>query len=50
MLTVLDVIGQHRREFRLEKQFQVTTNVTRNQLQDHIERDLPRLPSGFMTP
>lgn len=46
VLTVLDFIGQHRAEFRFEEQFRALTNLSRNRLVDHIERDFPRLPSG----
>ncbi|MGC5563294.1 DUF3427 domain-containing protein [Streptomyces sp. FR-108] len=46
VLTVLDFIGQHRAEFRFEEQFRAMTNLTRNRLMDHIERDFPQLPSG----
>ncbi|MEV0122061.1 DUF3427 domain-containing protein [Streptomyces sp. NPDC050703] len=46
VLTVLDFIGQHRAEFRFEEQFRALTNLTRNRLVDHIERDFPLLPSG----
>ncbi|MFB8249739.1 DUF3427 domain-containing protein [Streptomyces sp. NPDC055952] len=46
VLTVLDFIGQHRAEFRFEEQFRALTNLSRNRLLDHIERDFPLLPSG----
>ncbi|MFD4621683.1 DUF3427 domain-containing protein [Streptomyces sp. NPDC058475] len=46
VLTVLDLIGQHRAEFRFEEQFRALTNLSRNRLVDHIERDFPQLPSG----
>ncbi|WP_030547083.1 DUF3427 domain-containing protein [Streptomyces albus] len=46
VLTVLDFIGQHRKEFRFENQFRELTNLTRNRLLDHIEHDFPQLPSG----
>ncbi|MET7761833.1 DUF3427 domain-containing protein [Streptomyces sp. NPDC005393] len=46
VLTVLDFIGQHRKEFRFEEQFRALTNFTRNRLTEHIERDFPQLPSG----
>jgi superfamily II DNA or RNA helicase/HKD family nuclease len=46
VLTVLDFIGQHRKEFRFENQFRALTNLTRKRLLDHIEHDFPRLPSG----
>lgn len=46
VLTVLDFIGQHRKEFRFEEQFQALTNLTRNRLLSSMERDFPLLPSG----
>lgn len=46
VLTVLDFIGQHRAEFRFEEQFRAMTNLSRNRLVEHIERDFPQLPSG----
>ncbi|MCX5369658.1 DEAD/DEAH box helicase [Streptomyces sp. NBC_00103] len=46
VLTVLDFIGQHRKEFRFENQFRALTNLTRKRLLDNIEYDFPQLPSG----
>ncbi|MFI2613355.1 DUF3427 domain-containing protein [Streptomyces sp. NPDC018584] len=46
VLTVLDFIGQHRAEFRFEEQFRALTNLSRNRLVEHVERDFPQLPSG----
>ncbi|MEV6076979.1 DUF3427 domain-containing protein [Streptomyces sp. NPDC052069] len=46
VLTVLDFIGQHRKEFRFEEQFRALTNLTRNRLLTNIEQDFPQLPSG----
>lgn len=46
VLTVLDFIGQHRKEFRFESQFRALTNLTRKRLLDNIEHDFPQLPSG----
>ncbi|MGW5657652.1 DUF3427 domain-containing protein [Streptomyces humi] len=46
VLTVLDFIGQHRAEFRFEEQFRAMTNLSRNRLLEHVERDFPLLPSG----
>ncbi|MGW2279469.1 DUF3427 domain-containing protein [Streptomyces sp. NPDC001770] len=46
VLTVLDFIGQHRKEFRFEEQFRALTNLTRNRLLHHVEQDFPQLPSG----
>ncbi|MFJ6011807.1 DUF3427 domain-containing protein [Streptomyces sp. NPDC092952] len=46
VLTVLDFIGQHRKEFRFEEQFRALTNLTRNRLLTNVEQDFPQLPSG----
>ncbi|MGW6415700.1 DUF3427 domain-containing protein [Streptomyces sp. NPDC055055] len=46
VLTVLDFIGQHRKEFRFEEQFRALTNLTRNRLLANIDQDFPLLPSG----
>ncbi|MFF8693481.1 DUF3427 domain-containing protein [Streptomyces sp. NPDC015144] len=46
VLTVLDFIGQHRKEFRFEEQFRALTNLTRNRLLANVEQDFPQLPSG----
>ncbi|MEU3351890.1 DUF3427 domain-containing protein [Streptomyces sp. NPDC037389] len=46
VLTVLDFIGQHRKEFRFEEQFRALTNLTRKRLADNMEQDFPLLPSG----
>ena len=46
VLTVLDFIGQHRKEFRFEEQFRALTNLTRNRLLSAVEQDFPQLPSG----
>ncbi|MFF4246791.1 DUF3427 domain-containing protein [Streptomyces sp. NPDC001822] len=46
VLTVLDFIGQHRKEFRFESQFRALTNLTRNRLLASVEQGFPQLPSG----
>ncbi|WP_424919289.1 DUF3427 domain-containing protein [Streptomyces sp. wa1064] len=46
VLTVLDFIGQHRKEFRFEEQLHALTNLTRNRLLSNVEQDFPQLPSG----
>ncbi|WP_371538107.1 DUF3427 domain-containing protein [Streptomyces sp. NBC_00466] len=46
VLTVLDFIGQHRKEFRFENQFRALTNLSRKRLLDSITDDFPQLPSG----
>lgn len=45
-LTVLDFIGQQRREFRFDARFQALTGVPARKLRDAIEHDFPYLPSG----
>jgi superfamily II DNA or RNA helicase len=45
VLTVLDFIGYHRKEFRLDNQFRAMTSLTRRQLLDQIEH-FPHLPTG----
>ncbi len=45
-LTVLDFIGQHRKEFRFENQFRALTNLTRKRLLQNLDHDFPMLPSG----
>ncbi|WP_406116455.1 DUF3427 domain-containing protein [Streptomyces sp. NBC_01014] len=46
VLTVLDFIGQHRKEFRFENQFRALTNLSRKRLLDNVANDFPQLPSG----
>ncbi|WP_327168154.1 DUF3427 domain-containing protein [Streptomyces subrutilus] len=46
VLTVLDFIGQHRKEFRFEEPLRALTNQTRNRLLDAVENDFPQLPAG----
>ncbi|MFD5028315.1 DUF3427 domain-containing protein [Streptomyces sp. NPDC058373] len=46
VLTVLDFIGLHRKEFRFENQFRALTNFTRRRLIHQIEQGFPQLPSG----
>ncbi|MPY57159.1 DUF3427 domain-containing protein [Streptomyces spongiae] len=48
VLTVLDFIGHHRAEFRLDNQFRAMTNLTGRRLLDHVEHDFPQLPAGSM--
>ncbi|EPH39248.1 hypothetical protein STRAU_7699 [Streptomyces aurantiacus JA 4570] len=45
VLTVLDFIGQHRKEFRFENQFRALTNLTRKRLLNSLEQGFPMLPS-----
>ncbi|WP_435838965.1 DUF3427 domain-containing protein [Streptodolium elevatio] len=46
VLTVLDFIGQQRKEFRFESRFRALTGVRRHLLQTHVENDFPHLPTG----
>ncbi len=46
VLTVLDFVGQHRREFRFDHRLASLTGLTRRGLQHAVERNFPFLPSG----
>ncbi|MFP5020777.1 DUF3427 domain-containing protein [Pseudonocardia phyllosphaerae] len=46
VLTVLDFIGQHRREFRFDLRFRVLTGSSRSRLIRDVEEGFPFLPSG----
>ncbi len=46
VLTVLDFIGQHRREFRFDVRYRALTGSTRAGLARDIEQGFPYLPSG----
>lgn len=46
VLTVLDFIGQHRREFRFDDRYRKLTGAGRRTLARHIEQGFPFLPSG----
>lgn len=46
VLTVLDMIGQHRREFRLDMRYRALTGGSRKHLEQQIEQGFPFLPSG----
>ncbi len=46
VLTVLDFVGQHRREFRFDHRLAALTGLTRRGLQHAVERNFPFLPSG----
>jgi superfamily II DNA or RNA helicase len=45
-LTVLDFIGQQRREFRFDARFQALTGIPTRKLTDAVEDGFPYLPSG----
>ena len=46
VLTVLDFVGFHRKEFRFGPRFQALLGSTRRGLIDQLEKDFPFLPSG----
>ncbi|MBW0092814.1 DUF3427 domain-containing protein [Pseudonocardia sp. KRD-184] len=46
VLTALDFIGQHRREFRFDVRYRALTGSTRKGLVEDVERGFPFLPSG----
>jgi superfamily II DNA or RNA helicase/HKD family nuclease len=46
VLTVLDFIGQHRKEFRFDMRYRALTGASRSGLQRQIEQGFPFLPAG----
>jgi superfamily II DNA or RNA helicase/HKD family nuclease len=46
VLTVLDFIGQHRREFRFDVRYRALTGTSRRGLEHQIEQGFPFLPPG----
>ena len=46
LCTVLDFVGQHRREFRFDHRFRALLGGTRREVQKQTEADFPFLPSG----
>ncbi|MFJ4208531.1 DUF3427 domain-containing protein [Paenarthrobacter sp. NPDC089675] len=46
VLTVLDFIGQQRREFRFDVRYRALTGYGRKQLEKAVEEEFPYLPSG----
>ncbi|MGH3812954.1 MAG: DUF3427 domain-containing protein, partial [Pseudonocardiaceae bacterium] len=46
VLTVLDFIGQHRREYRFNLRYRALTGTSRSRLGREIEHGFPFLPSG----
>ena len=47
-VTVLDFIGIHRADFRLDKKFSALLGQGRNGLREQIENGFPHLPNGVM--
>jgi superfamily II DNA or RNA helicase/HKD family nuclease len=46
VLTVLDFVGHHRKEFRFDQRYRALTGATRRGLLHEVERGFPFLPSG----
>ena len=46
VLTVLDFVGHHRKEFRFDLKLRALTGHSRRELEQDIERGFPFLPSG----
>ena len=47
-LTILDFIGQQRREFRFGPRFEILTHSSRASVVRHVEQDFPRLPAELL--
>ncbi len=45
-LTVIDLIGQHRREFRFEDRLRAVLDTRRGTIRDQVDGDFPFLPAG----
>ncbi|MDQ2757342.1 MAG: DUF3427 domain-containing protein [Actinomycetota bacterium] len=46
VLTALDFVGHHRKEFRFDRRFRAMTSSTRAQLEHDVEHGFPYLPAG----
>ncbi len=46
VLTVLDFVGHHRKEFRFDQRYRALTGATRRGLARQVEQGFPFLPSG----
>ncbi|MEU7990152.1 DUF3427 domain-containing protein [Streptosporangium canum] len=46
VLTVLDFVGQHRKEYRFGNRFHALTGFTRGRLKQEVDKDFPLLPPG----
>ncbi|GAA4599690.1 DEAD/DEAH box helicase [Planotetraspora phitsanulokensis] len=46
VLTVLDFVGQHRKEYRFATRFQALTGHARGRLEGQVKDDFPLLPTG----
>ena len=47
-VTVLDFIGLHRSDFRIDKKYSVFLGQGRKELKEQIEQGFPKLPNGVM--
>jgi superfamily II DNA or RNA helicase/HKD family nuclease len=46
LCTVIDFVGNHRREFRFDRKLRALLGGTRREVERQVERDFPFLPSG----
>jgi superfamily II DNA or RNA helicase/HKD family nuclease len=46
LCTVLDFVGNHRREFRYDRRFRVLLGGSRKHVEDQVKNDFPFLPAG----
>ncbi len=46
LCTVIDFVGHHRREFRFDRKLRALLGGSRRDVERHVERDFPFLPSG----
>jgi superfamily II DNA or RNA helicase/HKD family nuclease len=46
LCTVLDFVGNHRREFRFDRRLRALLGGTRREVERQVERDFPFLPAG----
>jgi len=46
VLTALDFVGMHRKEFRFDKRFRALTGASRTSIRQQIEQGFPFLPAG----
>lgn len=46
VLTALDFVGHHRKEFRFDARYRALTGATRRGLEEQVQRGFPFLPSG----
>jgi superfamily II DNA or RNA helicase/HKD family nuclease len=47
VVTVLDFIGLHRADFRIDKKFGAIVGQSRRELKEQVERGFPNLPTGI---